>query len=127
MRAVKIASAAALMVVLAGGTSGRLNASVCPLQSGSAAAAVPGTVAADARAGGAHRGTGRLARPPVRLLAARARHRRVKKRLSLHAASRSCWPRRLRGIEAQPVGERHERAPSHTQLPRPPPLPSVHA
>jgi hypothetical protein len=127
MRAAKIPIAAGLMLVVAGGTSGRLNAWACPLQSGSTAAAVPGTLAADARPGGAPRGTARLARPPVRPLALRARHRQVKKRLALPAASRSCWSRRLRGVEAQPVVEPHERAPSHTQLPRAPPLPSVHA
>ena len=127
VKVVKVAIAAAVMVVVAGGTRGRLQASVCPPPSGSPAVAVPATRAAHARHGGVPRATARLTRPLVRHLALCARRRQVKKRLALPAASRSCWPRRACGIEAKPVGGRHERAPSHTQLPRAPPLPCVHA
>jgi hypothetical protein len=126
VKVVTIAIGAALMVVVAGGTSGRLGASVCALPSGSALA-VPATAAAHARHGGARRPTAHLTRPPVRYLALCARHRQLKKRLALPAACRFCWPRRVCGIEAEPARERHERAPSHTQLPRPPPLPSAQA
>jgi hypothetical protein len=127
VKVVKLAIAAALMVVVAGGTSGRLDASVCPPPSSSPAVAVPATRAAHARHGGVPRATVRRARPLVRHMAFCARHKHGTKRLALPAASRSCWPRRACGIEAKPVGGRHERAPSRTQLPRSPPLPCVHA
>ena len=86
----KVAIAAALMVVIAGGTSGGLQASVSPLPSGSPTIAVPATRAPHARDGGVPRATARRARSLVRHVAFCARHKHGSKRLALLAASRSC-------------------------------------